>query len=225
MTDFTAHFDDDAWHSFVRGIPPASHEQAMRAHLDLGCAECQRAHETWRRFVEVSDATTDSEDRFAKAVLALRRRIPFRPGLALLAERVFDSFQDPSPVGIRGSASAPRQLVYEAGGYVIDLQLEQRTDGPGALTGQVVHAWSEGAARGAGIVLVREDSMVGLTVANSIGEFQFDCECWDNLKICLGIADETFIEVKLPEVGSGPLAAGSAKEAADRDSGYWRKSK
>lgn len=111
-------------------------------------------------------------------------------------------------MGIRGSASGPRQLVYEAGGYLIDLQLEQQVTGPGALMGQVVHAWTEGATRGAEVVLVRENSVVGQTVANSIGEFQFDCDYWNDLKICLGISGDTFIEVLLPNASSGPSGAG-----------------
>jgi hypothetical protein len=229
MTDLTTHFDDDAWQNFVRGILAASKKQAMQSHLDRGCAECQRSYESWRRFVETTSpegsvATADSADAFAKTVFALMRRIPFRAGLALLAEPVFDSFQDPAPVGIRGAADAPRQLVYEAGGYLIDLQLEQQTGGGGALTGQVVHAWTEGATRGAGIVLLRDDSVVGQTVANSIGEFQLDCQYWNNLKICLGIADGTFIEVKLPQAGPEPSVAGSAKEA-NRNPESWRKSR
>jgi hypothetical protein len=199
MTDFTTHFDDDAWQSFVRGILSASKKQAMQSHLDRGCAECQRSYETWRQFVEatshdMSDAMNECGDCIAKSILALRKKTPL-----LLARRVFDSFLDPSPMGIRSSGTAPRQLVYEAGGYLIDLQLEHRTGGPGALAGQVVHAWTEGATRGAAVVLVREDSVVGQTVANSIGEFQLDCDYGDNLKICLGTPDETFIEVPLPD--------------------------
>ena len=122
-------------------------------------------------------------------------------------------------MGIRGSATAPRQLVYEAGGYLIDLQLKHRTEGPGALAGQVVHAWSEGATRGARVVLLREDSVVGQTVANSIGEFKLDCEYWDNLKICLGLVDETFIEVLLPDTGPESSAV-RANEATNGNSEY-----
>jgi len=194
----------------------------MRAHLDRGCAECQRAHETCRRFLETtrrdgSDSAADSADSFAKAVFALVRRIPFHAGLALLAEPVFDSFQDPAPMGIRGTAAAPRQLVYEAGGYLIDLQLEPQTGGPGALVGQVVHAWAEGATHGTEVVLVRENSVVGQTVANSIGEFQFDCYS-DDLKICLGISGDTFIEVLLPNASSGPSPTGTPEKTTAGDS-------
>jgi hypothetical protein len=229
MTDFKTHFDDDAWQSFVRGILSASKKQAMQSHLDRGCAECQRSYESWRRFVETTSsegsvATADSANSLAKTVFALLRRIPFRAGLALLAEPVFDSFRDLAPAGIRGAAAAPRQLVYEAGGYLIDLQLEQQA-GPGALTGQVVHACTEGATRGAGVVLLRDDSVVGQTVANSIGEFQLDCENWDNLKICLRLVDETFIEVKLPQADPEPSVAWSEKEATNRNSDSWWKNK
>ena len=227
MTDSTTHFDDDAWHRFVCGILPASSEEAMRAHLERGCAECQRTFDIWKRFVEnisqdLSDATNDCWECIAKPILALRKKIPFHAGLALLARCVLDSFLDPLPVGIRGSATAPRQLVYEAGGYLIDLQLKHRTEGPDSLAGQVVHAWTDGATRGAAVVLVREDSVVGQTVANSNGEFQFDCESWDSLKICLGLVDETFIEVTLPDAGPEP-SVGSATEATNSDSKQWRK--
>jgi hypothetical protein len=167
---------------------------------------------------EVSDAMTDSADCLAKPVLALRRRIPFCAGLALLARRVFDSFVDPSPMGVRGTAAASRQLVFEAGGYLIDLQIEQRKGGSGALAGQVVHAWTEGATRGAAVVLVREDSVIDQTIANSIGEFQFDGDYGDDVKICLGISDDTFIEVPLPDAGPEPSAARSAKEATNDNS-------
>jgi hypothetical protein len=215
MADFDTHFDDDEWYNFVRGILPTSREQVMWAHLDRGCAECQAAHETWKRVLEIAGRDgSDSADSFAKAVFALQRTIPFRAGLALLAEPVFDSFQNPAPMGIRGSASGPRQLVYEAGGYLIDLQLEQLAGGPSTLTGQVVHAWTEGATDATEVVLVRENFVVGQTVANSIGEFQFDCDFSDNVKICLGISDGTFIEVQLPNVNSEPSPPGSPKKAA-----------
>jgi len=72
-------------------------------------------------------------------------------------------------------------------------------------------------------VLIRENSVVDQTVANSIGEFQFDCDNWNNLKICLGIADETFIEVPLPNAISGQ-STGSAKKATESDSEHREKS-
>jgi len=115
-------------------------------------------------------------------------------------------------------------LVFEAGGYLIDLQLEQQRGGPGALTGQVVHGWTEGATRGAGVVLIRENSVVDQTVANSIGEFQFDCDNWNNLKICLAILDDTFIEVPLPNPNSGQLPTSSPRKATEGECEHWNKS-
>ena len=210
ITD-TPHFDDDAWLSFVRGVLPAHQVRVMRAHLDHSCVECLQTHQNWKRFLEIAarevpDVAPDSAARFIKEAFTLPRRIPFREGLALVAERVFDSLQDPLPAGIRGSGTFPRQLLYEAGGYLIDLWLEQSKGGKGTLTGQVVQAWTEEASRCAGVVLVRESVVLRQTIANSIGEFQFDCESWDNLKICVGIWDGTFIEVPLPNAGRGPAS-------------------
>ena len=230
MTEFATHFDDDAWLSFICGRLPASDMRAMRAHLDHCCLECQQTHHTWKTYVElasreVPDVPPDSAARFAKAAAALQRSIPFQAGTALLAQRVFDSWRDPLPAGIRGSAAPARQLLYEAGGYLIDVRLEPSRGPASTLIGQVVHAWMEGAGCGAGVALVREDAVVEQTVANSLGEFHFDCEQWDNLKICLGIPDEVFIEVPLPNAGREKSAAGGPTEAGENDSEYWRKDK
>lgn len=228
MADFTTHFEDDAWISLIRGILPVAEEQAMLVHLADGCPECRQTHETWKRFVEIAsnsgcDVATDSAARLVKAAFALRRRIPFRAGLAHRAETLFDSFLDPVPAGLRGHAASARQLLYEAGDYLVDFLLEQRTAGPGALTGQVVHAHADGATAGAGIVLVREpDTVLGQTIANSLGEFQMNFERSGNLRVCLGIPDGTFIEVPLPEAARTPTPVGSLGEAGEHNPQHWR---
>jgi len=206
MADVSPDFDDDAWISFVRGVLPAPDANLMRAHLDRRCVACQPTHQTWKRFVEtvspdVPDVPAESANRSIKALFTLMRCIPFSAGVALLAKRVFDSSLDPSPVGIRGSSVSARQLQYEAGDYLIDLQLERRTGGAGTLVGQVVHAWREGASCGAGVVLLQEGAVVGQTCANSLGEFQFDFAHRDNLRIGLGIPDGVLIDVPLSDVG------------------------
>ena len=213
MTDSATHFGDDAWLGFICGRLPASDMRVMRAHLDRGCIECLQTHHKWNKYVEIAsrelpDVSPDSAARFAKAAAALQRSIPFQAGTALLAHPVFDSLHDPLPAGIRGSAAPARQLLYEAGGYLINVRLEQSIGPANTLIGQVEHAWTEGAGCGAGVALVREDAVVGQTIANSLGEFHFDCEQWDNLKICLGIPDEVFIEVPLPNAGRGPEYSG-----------------
>jgi hypothetical protein len=215
MSDFTTHFDDDAWIAFVRGRLPAPEQQAMGAHLENGCAECRQTHETWQRFEKIvnesGDEGGDSATRVVKAAFTLRRRIPFRAGQSLTAERVFDSFVDPLPIGIRGSVASPRQLLYGAGDFLIDLRIEEGVRAPGTITGQVVRAQSEGAACGAGIVLVREpDEVVVQTIANSIGEFQVEFEHRGHLTICVGIPDGPFIEVPLPVPVRGPAPPGGS---------------
>lgn len=199
------HFEDDAWINLVRGILPAQAAEVMRKHLESRCAECQQTYETSVRIMELGSrqvaGVSDFPVRLVKAVSALRRRVLFRTGPALLAERVLDSFRDPLPGGIRGTVASPRELVYEAGGYMIDIRLEQSPGKPGALTGQILHAWTEGATSGAGVVLLQGNGVVGQTAANSIGEFQLDFERPGDLRLCLGIPDGALIEVWLPEVG------------------------
>jgi len=204
MTDFRTHFEDDAWLGFVRGLVIAEEKQAMRAHLNQGCEECRQTYEAWQRFVEIAkqeawDVAPESAIRFVKAAFALRRRVAFRQGLAHVAERIFDSFQEPLPMGLRGSPASPRQLLYQAGNLLIDLRLEQNPGASGALTGQVVSAQSGQSTGCAGVVLLREpNTVIAQTITNSLGEFQLDFERQDDLRVCLELLDGTLLDVVLP---------------------------
>jgi len=203
-THLTTHFEDDAWLSFVRGVTTAEEAEAMRAHLNEGCDECRQTHETWQRFVEIAkheacNLASASAIRVVKAAFALRRKVPFRAGLAQEAERLFDSSQEAWPRGLRGSPASPRQLLYQAGNFMVDLRLEQNSGLSGGLTGQVVCAQADRSTGCAGVVLLREpNTVVGQTITNSLGEFQLDFERPDNLRICLEMPDGTLIDVVLP---------------------------
>jgi hypothetical protein len=205
MSDYTTHFEDDAWLSFVRGRLAAEDAHSMHAHLSRGCEKCRQTHETWQRFVGIAqqedgDVACESAIRLVKAAFALRRRVPFRSGLAHAAEGIFDSFQEPSPTGVRGSPASPRQLLYQVGDdLLVDLRLEQNPGLSCALTGQVVSAQSDRVTGCAGVILLREpDTVVGQTITNSLGEFQLDFDRQENLRICLEMPDGTLIEAVLP---------------------------
>lgn len=204
MSEFTTHFEDDAWLGFVRGLMPEEDVRGMLAHLNSGCEECRRTHEIWQRFLEIArqeagDAAPESAIRFVKAAIALRRRVPFAPGLSHAAERIFDSFQEPLPMGFRGSPASPRRLLYKASSFLVDLRLEQNPGPSAALTGQVVSALADKTTGCAGVVLLQDSkTVVGQTITNSLGEFQFDFDHQGSLRICLEIPDGTLIDVALP---------------------------
>ena len=195
----------------------------MRAHLNQGCEECRETYETWQRFVEIASqeagVASESAVRFVKAAFALRRKVPFRAGTAQAAERLFDSFQEPSPMGIRGSPASPRQLLYQAGTFLVDLRVDQNPGLPGALTGQVVCAQTDRSTGCAGVVLLQEpNTVVGQTITNSLGEFQLDFERPDNLRICLEMPDGTLIDVVLPGKAEAPGRSGTFGEFSESNS-------
>ena len=205
MNKLKTHFDDDAWIRFVRGLVDDEEASAMRAHLEEGCTDCRQAHDAWQRCEEMvrqepHEITPASAIRLVKAAFALRRKIPFPPGLAHAAELIFDSFREPQPMGVRGGPASSRQVLYEAGAFLVDLRFERNFGPEGAITGQVVSSQPDRPAGGAAVALVETPGVVvGQTIANSLGEFQFDCAGQGEFKVCLQMPDGTLIEAALPE--------------------------
>src|SRR5205807_5382902 len=105
MSRITRHFDHAQWADFVRNqLPPDQHAE-MVDHLQSGCSKCKNTKELLDRFAAVSKneqayAIPEGLERSVKAILALDR-----PEIALfrriLGNSLFDSYNDPLPVGIR----------------------------------------------------------------------------------------------------------------------------
>jgi|SRR5581483_4907962 len=207
MSDFQAHYEDEAWIDFVRGLLPGDEAESMQAHLQTGCAQCREAHTTWSRVWDISrrEQTYEAPQpavRAAKAAFALRRRIPMLSRIAQAAQQVFDSFREPLPAGIRGGAAPPRYLVYRSEDLLVDLQIESRGARQYSLTGQVMDTATGTASAGAGIVLVEgEDQVVGQAIANSFGEFQLEFGKSRDLKLYLETVSATSLAMALPDPG------------------------
>lgn len=80
-----------------------------------------------RRGIEESDPVPTDVTEFAKAALS------WRTIDAELAEIAYDSSEEETPAGVRGTATA-RMLSFEAGSWTIDIEY---TPGSGRLIGQV----------------------------------------------------------------------------------------
>jgi hypothetical protein len=211
MNDVQPHFDDRIWIDFVRGLPPADGGERLRAHLETGCRQCLETHTSWKRIAEVarreaSYEVPETTVRLVKAAFGLRRKAPMLSKLATMAVRTFDSFLEPLPSGMRGGATPARQLLHEAGNFLIDLRLET-THASEFLTGQILCAGTEGGASGAGVVLVQGNgNLVAQTIANSLGEFHVEFERQDGLQLYLETGTREIIAIALPDAGNLPGA-------------------
>jgi len=92
----------------------------------------------------------------------------------LIAALVFDTYEQRLQPGIRGVATAPRQLLFRAGDVDIDVKIESMEKNDRiTMVGQVLSA-SEKLFDGAPVKLESHGVVQYQTVTNQVGEFSFD---------------------------------------------------
>jgi hypothetical protein len=204
------HFGEQIWIDFVRGLLPREEAEAISAHLASGCASCQEAHGLWSKVWTAACREHGYEPPqaavlAAKATFILRQRASLLGRLAEVAQKIFDSFTEPLPAGIRGTAYGPRYLLHQAGSFLIDFRLEDDGGSQNSLTGQVLDSQGETATAHTGIVLLNAaDHVTAQTIANSFGEFQLEFKAEPNLKLRLALHDGTVLALDLPDSDEAP---------------------
>ena len=176
------HFDSTQWTDYARNLVDGPSRQAMQVHLDTGCQTCRRRLAVAEAVMALARVEVDQEPpaaavRIAKAMFPAASSSLFGDLPRTIARMVADSFAQPLPAGVRSTATAPRQVAYEADGYVIDLRIQRERDARDLwLVGQVqaVDA-NPGPAAHAPVALFRDDAAVARTVCNEFGEFQVHC--------------------------------------------------
>ena len=100
-------------------------------------------------------------------------------------QKLYDSFSQPPPAGIRSSAARLRQMLYRADPYQIDLQIElQREQNRFVITGQLVDlAHPEFVGREVEIMLSDGREEIVYTVTNQFGEFRGEIKNSGDLEI------------------------------------------
>ena len=103
----------------------------MQEHLDQGCGSCLKMVRTWATMVDFArhepfyeppdGAVRNAGSYFFSFSLTLRKE-----KMSGYLRHVFDSFDLGILDGIRGSGTAPRQLLYNSYSVFIDLHLEQK---------------------------------------------------------------------------------------------------
>ncbi len=119
--------------------------------------------------------------------------------IARRTELIFDSFRQPMPAFVRGSASPSRRLVHEAEPFVIDLRLESVRDRL-YLIGQILNSEKpDQAMYGVDILLLEGEDLVARTKASSSGEFELQCDHDRALRLFINIRGHRAIGIVVPD--------------------------
>src|SRR5882672_8671039 len=170
------HFSIWQWVDFARGLGTDETSRAMEVHLAAGCSRCNRVVKLLRGIVVTAKADSSYEPperaiRYARALYSLHR--PETASLPRLIGRlILDTGLAPLPAGMRAQGRSTRHLLYEAGDYYLDVQVQKE---PGSATvgfvGQLTDRSSPTTSTAnLPIWLVEGESLVASTVSNPLGE-------------------------------------------------------
>jgi hypothetical protein len=149
-----------------------------------------------RDYEPESDAVSTVRNAFRAAQLARADRAAIT-----FARLMFDSLSGPIPAGVRGEPSPARQLLHEAGDYVINVRLERESEHRIWVAGQILlKSNARGASPGTVTVISDPGSRVlAHTTLSDAGEFHLSFGEHPGMAIYLHIHDATMIAVSLPE--------------------------
>lgn len=207
------HCTDAQCVDMARGTVTDLARTAIEHHM-AECRQCAELLRYWRRVVEVAvgEAASDPPDAVVVAAKALFRARPASPaedGLAarvraLVATLTFDTFQHAAPAGVRTGVVGPRQLVYEAPPFSVDLRLEA-TGTHIHVTGQIADAdGTRNAGRGALVEVLASSVAIARALASKFGEFHCEFDERDGLSLFISLNDGRAIMIPLDRLPAPP---------------------
>ena len=107
-------------------------------------------------------------------VFRLRKPSAVRFASEIVASLVYDSFNEPLPVGVRQRDLPARQTLYRAEGLQLDLRVQVTGEDKGIIIGQVVTEGSDLAVDDLEIALSHDGELIGASNTNRWGEFLFE---------------------------------------------------
>lgn len=217
------HFGIWQWADFVRDLGEKEARSAMATHLSSRCPRCQRIVDVLRGVAVTAQGERDYEPpeqaiRHAGAIYSLQRpeKISFP---RLVARLVHDSVREPLPAGMRAQSRASRHVLFEAGSYYLDLQLEhQPASGLVTLIGQLADCTRpETSTAELPVWLKERKRLVATTLCNRFGEFQLEYAPAGNLRLQIPLpAARKRLEVSLNRLNPAPLSRPRSARLARR---------
>jgi hypothetical protein len=174
------HFEDAVYAQFVVGRLIGKEVKELEKHVQTGCQSCEEAlnwHRHLKQMVQRDQQYEPPSSALESVMNAYRLRKPEKVNLvSVIAKTLFDSFQQPLPAGARQSMITERQVLYEAGGMMLDLKVEKTNDeGEHVIIGQLVPQDSSSVKSfdGFDVQLSEGDQVIQATKSNDLGEFVF----------------------------------------------------
>ena len=198
------HFTSAEWIDFVNQVVPDDKRKGMQEHLESGCRRCGQIMDLWQKVqktatVAASCQPPDDIVRVAKAQFAIHGLRGKRKETNSLIEMLFDSFSQPALAGVRSVGAETRQMLYRAGPYQIDVQIEAQPEGNRLIvTGQLMDAvHPEVVGRDVFVTLSNRRGHLVKTVTNQFGEFHGEINNTGDMELSFSGHDEKAIVISL----------------------------
>jgi len=208
------HFSEQAWADFIRGFQNFEHRE-MESHLAHACADCTRTHHTWKLLTAIAAR----EPKYAPPAHAIRmaklefsaRRLP-EIDSAVVASLTFDTFAQPALGGVRSAAASARQMLYETDGLAVDLRFDRSPASNRIhVTGQALNKKEPHSpiAEATVIVWTVKGLPIAETRANAFGEFNFDLEPQNDLRLSIQVPGGRLVRISLANLVTEKNSDGS----------------
>lgn len=193
-----SHFEITDWADFVRDLVEESRRAEMERHLST-CSGCASTARTLGAFALAAkhELSLEPPDGLVDAAVAVfdQRGAVWEPAWDslrwLAAQVVFDSLvQNTVAAGARAVKSGPRQFIYRAGRYSLDLHVDQET-GSSEMTvvGQIGSGPDrEDIVRGLPVVVLSGRKVLASSVSNDFGEFLLRFQPNRNMHLCVPVS-------------------------------------
>ena len=190
MIRAAAHFDRSQWADFVRNQVSPEQRQAMLSHLQSGCSRCNNTKDLLERFATICKCETAYRipvdvERSVKAFFALNRQPKVSFLQRILGSSLYDSYDDPQPVGLRAGHQINRHVLFQAGDYSVDLRFEhERGSASMVMVGQIANRRTpEELMAHVPVILFSGSRELTRSLSNSFGEFQMEYTPQANLNL------------------------------------------
>jgi len=209
-----AHFKDEIWVDYVRGLSGADDASAIEQHIQNECQACIRSFRFWQTLAEYAAGEArinipEPDLRAGRTAYSEWFRRYSLPARARMARLIFDSLLQPLPAGVRGAGPSPRRILATLGSWSVDLRLESSSGRRVSLAGQVLRSGKGGGPLKPPVVLMSGDVLVAETSANEFGEFELQFDEMNGLRLYLEIAASRPMGINLPDLAERPAAGQS----------------
>jgi hypothetical protein len=197
------HYSLKQWVDFARNVVGEDEKRKMETHLKSGCVRCSKELGIWQRLHQLARresayVPSDGTVRTVNASFAnrtTRRTDRAKPGIASL---LFDTLRSPLLAGMRSTGTVPRQVLYGAGTYRIDVRIEPQMDSERViLMGQVLNSANpEERLPELPVTLFKGRKVLAESMTKQFGEFQIECELDGGIRLMVMLPGQA--EVILP---------------------------